>query len=247
MKSILRILFYKVCILFDYFLTDNKARILMYHSFELPNVFFNVSFEDLEWQLDYLKKNEYVFLTQSQMVRKIKNKESLRKVVVITCDDGHRDYLTTALVEFEKRDISSTLFWPKRVDSNEIKTSDGVICKLLVEDEIVLLSKNPLVEIGSHAMTHRELINLSVNELMNEVARKSENSFAYPRGKFSKREIDFVQKAGYSSAVTTINGFVDQQSDLFSLPRISIDSKTDKLAFKAKLSTFFGMYAKVRR
>lgn len=248
MKNILRKIFYKVCVLFDYFLFDKKARILMYHSHLLANAFFNVKPDDFSWQLDFLIKRGYKFVFVRDLVQMIKSKESLQKVIAITHDDGHRDFLSVAMPQLEKRNIPVTLFWPKGVENNLLKTSDGFDCPLLSLDEISILKNNKLVEIGSHGVSHRELIKLDEEELSIETKRlDGEFSFAYPRGKFFDREKEKVKESGFLSACSTNMGFVSLSSDLFELNRISIDSITDKLAFRSKLSTLFGFYAKVRK
>lgn len=247
MKNILRKIFYGICIFFDYFLSDNNARILMYHSHLLPNAFFNVKPEEFYWQLDFLKKKGYKFVFIKDLAQMIKNKESLRNIIAITYDDGHRDFISFALPEFEKRNIPVTLFWPKEVPNNILKTSDGVDCPLLTVDEINTLKSNKLVEIGSHGVSHRELTFLNDEDLLLETKRVDEFSFAYPRGKFSEKVKEAIKKAGFLSACSTNRGFINDSSDLFELKRISVDRMTDKVAFKAKLSTLFGFYANVQK
>ncbi len=248
MKSILRKIFYGVCVFFDYFLSDKNARILMYHSHLLAGAFFNVRPDDFSWQLDFLVKRGYKFVFIKDLTQMIKNKESLRKVIAITYDDGHRDFLSVAMPQFEKRNIPVTLFWPKGVENNLLKTSDGFDCPLLSVDEINILKNNKLVEVGSHGVSHRELVKLNEEELSIETKRlDGEFSFAYPRGKFFDREKEKVKESGFLSACSTNRGFVSLDSDLFELSRISIDSVTSKVAFRAKLSTLFGFYAKVRK
>ena len=246
MKQFLKNIFYFKCAFWDFLLHDSKARILMYHSHELPNVFFNVSKEQLIWQLDYLQSHGYHFVTVSQLVEKMENKESLRNVIAITYDDGHRDFLTTALPEFIKRDIPVTLYFPKGMTGDTLVTSTGISCPLLEHEDIEQLKHNSLIEIGSHGVSHAEFPTVSDEMLAVELAREGEHSIAYPRGKYGAREVREVQKAGYTSAVTTISGFVGHKNDPFFLPRISIDRETNHLAFRAKLSTMFGFYASVR-
>lgn len=245
MKKILRKIFYRICVIFDYFLSDNNARILMYHSHLLPNAFFNVKPEEFYWQLDFLKNKGYKFVFIKELAQMIKNKESLRNIVAITYDDGHRDFISIALPEFEKRNIPVTLFWPKEVLNNILKTSDGVDCPLLTADEINTLKSNILVEIGSHGVSHKELTFLNEEDLLLEIKRIDEFSFAYPRGKFSEKVKDAVKKAGFSSACSTIVGTATHSADLLELRRLSVDSVTDKIAFRAKISTLFNFYANV--
>jgi len=247
MKKILKIIFYSVCILGDLFLKDSKARVLMYHSHSLPKIFFNVTRDNLSWQLDFLLKRGYKFILAKDLAKMIHNKESLKNIIVITYDDGHIDFLETALPEFKKRNIPVTLFWPKEMKDNKMFTSDGTECLLISESQIAEIKEDKILEIGSHGLTHRELNSLSKEELISECRRDEEVSFAYPRGKFGDREKGVVKESGFSISFSTKTGFVDLDTDTYEIPRISIDKETDKLAFRAKLSTLFGIYAKVRR
>jgi hypothetical protein len=246
MKKLLKKIFYTTCAVSDIFLRDNKARVLMYHSHELSDVFFNVSQDFFLKQLDFLQKNKFIFVTISQLVSKIKNKESLRNVLAITHDDGHADYLTVAYTELLKRNIHGTLYFPYDMKNNTLITSTGVSCRLLTQDQVQELAKNSLIEIGSHSMTHPELVTLSDEQLVQELFHTNEKTFAYPRGKFGQREKEAVIMAGYESAVTTHEGFITHTTDLFEIPRISIDQTMNMLDFRAKLSTLYGWYVTVR-
>ena len=256
MKKILRKLLYQVCIFADVFLKDKNARILMYHSHRMSQVFFNVSENDLKWQLSYLKNNGYQFVTMAQLVSKIKNKDSLQNMIAISYDDGHKDFLDIFNSLYSPMKIPVTLFWPTRMPDNILVTSNKVVCELINKNDISILTQNPYFELGSHSCTHKELTHIGENDRKNEIqiskmdieSYQSTNdiSFAYPRGKYSTDLKAEAERAGYFSAVTTQSGMVGYSSDLFALPRISIDSATNQLAFKAKLSTLYGFYAKVR-
>lgn len=247
MKKIIKHIFYLVCILGDLFLKDNKARVLMYHSHLLPKVFFNVTPDNLSWQLNFLLKRGYKFIFAKDLVGMLARKESLKNIIVITYDDGHIDFLETAMPEFREKHIPVTLFWPKEMKENKMFTSDGTECLLINKSQIDEIKDEKILEIGSHGLTHRELTSLSNEELISECRRDGGTSFAYPRGKFGQREKDVVKESGYSISFSTKTGFVDLDTDVYEVPRISIDVETDKLAFRAKLSTLFGIYAKVRR
>ncbi len=69
-------------------------------------------------------------------------------------------------------------------------------------------------EIGSHSLTHRPLDLLDAHDSRAEI-RESKlrledalripiDGFAFPYGRFGRREIDFVREAGYQYAVTTL-------------------------------------------
>ena len=78
-------------------------------------------------------------------------------------------------------------------------------------------------EIGAHGMTHRYLTDLSQADLEFEILESKDrleqligyqvNSFAYPGGRFGKRVMETVAKAGFTSAFTTLPGLNDHSTD----------------------------------
>jgi len=102
-----------------------------------------------------------------------------------------------------------------------------------------------VLEIGSHTRNHPNCDTIqSADELEAEIAgskieierrigRKIEH-FCYPAGAFNPAVIETVRRAGFQSAVTTIEGFTTPRADLFTLQRIFGDS--DLTRFKATVS-----------
>ncbi len=105
----------------------------------------------------------------------------------------------------------------------------------LNEEQLVTLSKEPLVTIGAHTISHPSLAKLSESDSYHEIIhskniieniiQKEINHFAYPFGTendFSSREEKLVRQAGYKSAVTTCYGGYkdDLTNDILKLKRI---------------------------
>ena len=102
-----------------------------------------------------------------------------------------------------------------------------------------------ILEIGSHTRRHPNCANLSSNEeleeeilnskiiIENNTSRKIKH-FCYPAGSYDDRVIAKVTECGYESAVTTIDGFVSENSDLYKLKRIATGEQF--LHFKASVS-----------
>ena len=74
---------------------------------------------------------------------------------VITFDDGLKDVYTVAYPELKKRQIPFTIF----VIVDYLDT-EGYI----TTEELIELSKDPLVSIGAHGMTHDVLTGLSIEK-----------------------------------------------------------------------------------
>ena len=107
------------------------------------------------------------------------------------------------------------------------------------------------IAFGSHTVSHQQLTTLTVPEVEEEIRGSKETiedrlgcpieSFSYP---FAFPETDRTFKGilkdlliaqGYKNGVTTIIGTVRTETDLFFLPRLSVNSWDDLLLFGAKL------------
>jgi peptidoglycan/xylan/chitin deacetylase (PgdA/CDA1 family) len=110
-----------------------------------------------------------------------------------------------------------------------------------------------VLEIGGHTKRHPNCANLTSDDELEDEICNSKNDieknigckiehFCYPAGSFTDKVVDRVIGCGYVSAVTTIHGFSDQESDLYRLKRVS--SSEEFLFFKAGVS---GSYNIVRR
>ncbi len=107
-------------------------------------------------------------------------------------------------------------------------------------EQIRELSKEPLCTIGAHTLGHVMLSKLSDEDAMNEMLASKQiieteigkpvNHFAYPYG-FEKaagrREFEFAQECGFSTAVTTRHGviYTDHKNHITALPRISLNGR----------------------
>lgn len=80
--------------------------------------------------------------------------------------------------------------------------------KLMNAAQIKEISENPLFSIGSHAVTHANLIKMdNVNakkemvkskRILEEITGKEISAFAFPFGAYNQNLVDYCEKAGYS-------------------------------------------------
>ena len=88
------------------------------------------------------------------------------------------------------------------------------------------------VEVGSHGLTHPDLLGLSDSEKLDEINGSVDDcfelvgevprSFAYPYGRHDPRSERIAAAAGYDCACTAESGFVGRSSDNFALPRLAV-------------------------
>lgn len=134
-------------------------------------------------------------------------------------------------------------FWPEGEDTDLFLSSE----------ELQTLSRSPLVQIGSHSLSHASLANLEQDEMRREVVDskgvleeyigKSVEYFAYPYGgpqHYSPEVVRAVREAGYRCALTTLSGRVGYTDDPFQIKRISIDGRDDWPLFEGKLAGVAG-------
>jgi peptidoglycan/xylan/chitin deacetylase (PgdA/CDA1 family) len=92
------------------FLTRKEPRLYMYHSFSKHEKLGYVSAAEFEWQLKIIKQhfNPVDFLTLSKMI--YENKVIPANTIVITIDDGYRNFYQVAYPLLKQYKIPATLF-----------------------------------------------------------------------------------------------------------------------------------------
>ncbi len=118
-------------------------------------------------------------------------------------------------------------------------------------DELRQISRNKYIEIGAHTRTHPVLSTLKPDEQYAEIISGREElesilgkkieTFSYPFGNsfdFTDQSVKIVQAAGFQAAVTTIQGAVDINDNLYRLRRCEVNN-WDISKFQKKLASFF--------
>lgn len=131
-------------------------------------------------------------------------------LVGLTFDDGYRDFLTTAIPILQEFGFTATTFAVlNRIGMTNDWDSGGPVIPLMSEAELRQCVSEGM-EVGSHALEHRSLPTLHLDDLRKSVGVSKERleglvghqvvTFAYPYGHAGPREIDAVTAAGYSAA-----------------------------------------------
>ncbi len=105
----------------------------------------------------------------------------------------------------------------------------------LTWDEIKQLDSEPQITIGAHTHTHPVLSHLNDSDAYNEIVtpklilekklNHSINHFSFPFGHLEhagEREYKMAERAGYTTAVTTVTAALEKDKKLFALPRHEI-------------------------
>lgn len=221
-----------------------RASILMYHSVGGNKHFFTVTPENFEWQMDYLKSHNFNIISFGQLAEKIINKQPLQdKTVAITLDDGYADNYSIVFPILKRHKIPVTIFLATGLVGGKKMVRD-VPMEYLSWPQIEEMHRSGLIDFEPHSRNHKKLAELSAEEARIEMGsskREIEDHlnktclfFAYPFGSYNQNVLGLV-KNYFSAAVGVDRGFIDEHSDIFSLPRQSIDSRVDKLRFKLKI------------
>jgi peptidoglycan/xylan/chitin deacetylase (PgdA/CDA1 family) len=170
------------------------------------------------------------------------------KLVVITFDDGFRDFLTHAFPVLRRQGFGATVFLPTAFIGHQPREFKARPC--LTWDQARELQKAG-IEFGSHTVNHPTLYELGFEQIRAELEQSKavmENelgsrvfSFAYPYAfpsadrRFVGEFTEMLKAVGYECAVTTRIGRVSAQDNPFTLRRLPINSADDGAMFRAKL------------
>ncbi len=223
--------------------------VLMYHSVGNSGWEFSITPEAFEKQIAYLCKNNYEFLTAESLYNMISGKNNpAEKSVLITFDDGYRDFMTEAMPILNKYKIPTILFVHTNRSSDRLRNN----LPLLDWPEIKSLSGN--FEIGSHSHSHPNLKSFSGEGLdeeldnteqvfLRELGRRPQ-FFSYPGGSFSLSIAESLRKRGYKLGFTISPGLVRRKSNPLTLPRFGLSIDTSFAEFKARVSGASNWYEK---
>ncbi|MCX2726497.1 polysaccharide deacetylase family protein [Thermomicrobium sp. 4228-Ro] len=159
------------------------------------------------------------------------------KPIVLTIDDGYRDFYENAWPILRSYHFHATVF----VITGFLDTP-----RYLTWDMVRELDRSGLVEIGGHTVHHVDLTQASAESLVQELTdcqrALSEAlghpvvSFAYPAGKFDSRVEAATAHAGYRIAVTTQPGWAKADDDWLALPRVRVRGEMSLEEFAALLT-----------
>ncbi len=219
---------------------NEAVRVLTYHRFgEVDHDAFCVAPKDFERQMAWLAANDLAVSLQD-VDQYIHCGKSLRDgAVLVTMDDGCLSVLTHALPVLKHYGIPSVAF----VTTGNVEVRHDQLNQQGEKPKEDYLDWEQLgrlsaagVDIGSHAVTHRSLARIPVNEAEKEMYESREelekklgisvSSFAYPYGTladFNSSIADGLRNAGYRVAFTSQHGILRRDIDPMLLPRIKVE------------------------
>jgi peptidoglycan/xylan/chitin deacetylase (PgdA/CDA1 family) len=199
--------------------------------------------------LKFLHDNSYTVIGLDEATSILSGgSRSPEKPVVLTFDDGYRDFHLNAFRALREFSAAATVFLPTAFIGAQRRTFKGQEC--LTWNEVRELHRSG-ISFGSHTLTHPDLRAVTDRQLWRELSESKDTieqelgaavtSFAYPyafpqRDRGFRRVLgDVLQQCGYRCGVSTILGTASRGEDLFAIRRLPINSADDRAFFSAKL------------
>ena len=222
--------------------------VLMYHSVSNWNWEFAVRPEVFEDQINHLYDQGFSFISSKDLGAWLaKVKELPPKSILVTFDDGYKDFVDNAWPILKKCDAQATLF----IHANRSSDPLGNQIPLLDWEDLKKLSQAG-VELGDHSYSHPNLKQMNRTEVENQIETsqavfKEQVGFkpsimAYPEGKFNQVLIECLKSYGYHLGFSIDRGLVYRNDDPFRLRRSGVTNKTTWLEFKARVTPMSDWY-----
>ncbi|MBL7857601.1 MAG: polysaccharide deacetylase family protein [Cyclobacteriaceae bacterium] len=203
---------------------DHEVVCFIYHRFgDSRYPITNVTLNDFEAHLQYLKKNNIQVLSLSDAIQYMKSSEAHKKTVVLTIDDGYKSFYEKGFPLLKKYNYPATLF----INTETVGAADFMSWDQLEE------VKKSAIEIGNHTHSHRYFLNEPVStrykifedeillsqSIIQEKLKISPALFSFPYGEFDEKMKEIVKKAGFQLATAQKSGVWHEQTDHFEIPR----------------------------
>lgn len=201
-----------------------SCNVLMFHHIsrvEKPVSGCMLSVENFEKIINSLKKVE-----NTEVLFK---KNIYRNETVLTFDDGIEDVYTVAYPILKEKGIPFTIFI-----LTDFIGKDGYLSK----EQLLYMSKDPLVTIAAHGVTHKTMRECTYEEkkveifeskkILEGIIEKPIKMFAYSHGVYDKDSIQMVKRAGYKICFGTESYPLNLLTKLFlpHCPRFNVTDDT---------------------
>ena len=229
--------------------------ILAYHSisdnlfgYSHPYYQINTTPEIFSRQMRWLRSAGYQTMDLQDFPGPASSQNGHCKKIIITFDDGYRDFLTEAWPVMQQCGFGATIFLATdRIQDSPMRIKGADY--LTWQDVRELHSQG--ISFGSHSVSHPDLRSLGPEQIDYELGYSKEiieqklgapvRSFAYPfpfpeeDHHFIRYLVDVLENHGYENAVSTVIGRAQCGGSEFFLPRLPINSWDDTAFLRAKL------------
>lgn len=193
--------------------------------------------KDLEKHLEYLKSEGYYYPSWKELSAWIDGKIELpEKSIILTFDDGKKDFFENGIPLFEKYKIPVTSFmicWEHNYAKSKLRE--------YASEYIDFESHTYDMHQGGTVEGHRGIIaNMSKDEIAKDLARAakkvgSNDAMAYPYGDYTDAAKEAVKEQKILCSFTTEYGQVKKGMDKTILPRVRVFGDSNFDTWKASI------------
>lgn len=212
---------------------DLKFPVLTYHSIDASGSVISKSRSEFKIEMELLREIGFRAVSLGTFLAELReNGKPAEKTVVLTFDDGFRNFYEDALPVLNSCGFGATVFlvaaFCGKHNDWEGNPPELPRCELMSWSDI-REAASAGIEFGSHTMTHKNLARLQPDEIKAELIDsqkliedklgKKVTTFAYPFGEYN----DFVKRSAsryYDAACSTLLGKVSRKSDVYALERL---------------------------
>jgi len=223
----------------------------MYHSISLEGPAatsrYRVAPQAFEAQVRYLRDAGFTSVTLGQWLSAVQRRQPLPpRPVVITFDDGYRDFEANAWPVLQRYGFGALVFLVADLigDTARWDADLGEPLPLMGWSEIRRLVSQG-IEFGAHSATHRPMTGLTPAEIAREAIRSrvvierglghGVEAFAYPYGDTDPIVEHLVGASGFQLGLTCRPGPAGPRDSALALPRIEVCGDDDLASFIGRL------------
>lgn len=203
-------------------------------------------------QLDYLQRRYRIISLSEYLKARQQGRALPHYSVILTFDDGYRNFLTQAAPLLAERSIPATVFLiTEMMHADEHPATDnehapGNNSVWLSWAEAQSLERIPGIEFGSHTQTHPSLcdhefeaVERELRESLASIRHHLKNvipALAYPNGSYTPSVIAQARAAGYECGLTIFPGANELDDDAYTLRRQTIRGHDTLAIFAARVA-----------
>jgi peptidoglycan/xylan/chitin deacetylase (PgdA/CDA1 family) len=208
--------------------------VLVYHSIDEEGGLGSISPDLFRQHLRYLADHGYVGLKCSELMTSLDWRHGTRSVA-LTFDDGYRNFSEEVVPLLSEFGFAATVFpvINKIGGVSDWGRLKNVPIRSLMDWSELRAAAKAGIEIGSHGLGHRYLLDCSSAELereVNESKRQLEeglgqevSTFCYPYGAYNGKVLRAVRGAGYKQACAGRYALCTSGTTPFEIPRMAMD------------------------
>lgn len=223
-----------------------KIPILTYHSIDESGSVVSTGANVFRRQIKLLSEAGYNAITLKTLGEYLSGRGELHpKPIVLTFDDGFRNFYTTAFPVLSEHNFTATVFliagYCGKYNDWVGNSPFAARGRLMNWSEIRELAEKS-IEFAAHSLTHPDLTRISADSAKLEIAEsktiiedktgREVTAFAYPYGTFNA-PVKQMARENYTIACTTNLGKVKRGDDCFALERLDTYYLSNELVFRA--------------